>query len=127
MIGLNWWGCHVEVPNVEGRPLQRRPMRGNNDSPAGLRGSPSGSQPVVMIIDDDPSVCAALRRLLMSHGFDVRVFANWEELPTNRRPPGVCCLILDLHLPGRDGLAFLASLNAAGVRIPAVFITGYGD
>src|SRR5687768_11794990 len=89
--------------------------------------SPVRSQPTVMIVDDDPSICAALRRLLLVEGFDVRVFASSDELAAGRRPAGVCCMILDLHLPGRDGLAFLSSLNDAGVRIPTVFITGYGD
>jgi len=80
-----------------------------------------------MIVDDDPGVCVAVRRLLVSYGFNVRVFANTDELAAGRRPAGICCLILDLNLPGRDGLAFQKSLNEAGVRIPTVFITGYGD
>lgn len=80
-----------------------------------------------MIVDDDPAICAAIRRLLRAEGLHVRTFANTDELAAARRPAGVCCLILDLHLPGRDGLAFLSSLNGAGVRIPTVFITGYGD
>jgi FixJ family two-component response regulator len=80
-----------------------------------------------MIVDDDPAICVAVRRLLLAEGLHVRVFASADELAAAGRPAGVCCLILDLHLPGRDGLAFLSSLNRAGVRIPTVFITGYGD
>src|SRR6188474_2077058 len=88
---------------------------------------PDGPAPLVMIVDDDPAICTAVRRLLIAEGLHVRVFANTDELASAGRPAGVCCLILDLHLPGRDGLAFLSSLNRAGVRIPTVFITGYGD
>jgi FixJ family two-component response regulator len=80
-----------------------------------------------MIVDDDPTICAAVRRLLRAEGLHARVFANTDELAASGRPPGICCLILDLHLPGRDGLAFLSSLNRSGIRIPTVFITGYGD
>src|SRR4051812_27701453 len=89
--------------------------------------SPDGAPPVALVVDDDPTICAAVRRLLRAEGLHVRVFGNTDELAAAGRPAGVCCLILDLHLPGRDGLAFLSSLNRAGVRIPTVFITGYGD
>ncbi|HSI35709.1 MAG: response regulator transcription factor [Phycisphaerae bacterium] len=88
---------------------------------------PAGLAPLVMIVDDDPAICTAIRRLLTADGLRVRVFANSDELAAAGRPPGICCLLLDLNLPGRNGLAFLCSLIAAGIRIPTIFITGFGD
>src|SRR5690349_14345339 len=75
----------------------------------------ASAPPIVMIVDDDPTVCAAVCRLLRAEGLHVRIFVDTDELAATRRPDGICCLILDLHLPGRDGLAFLSFLNRAGV------------
>jgi FixJ family two-component response regulator len=83
--------------------------------------------PVVMVVDDDPSVRAATERLLRAAGYPVRTFPDTRTLFAHGRPDGPCCLILDVRMPGEDGLHFQQALADAGVRIPIVFITGHGD
>jgi FixJ family two-component response regulator len=81
----------------------------------------------VIIVDDDPSVRKSLGRLLRGAGHQVRTLGRVAQLSHSGRPEGACCLILDVQLPGESGLAFKASLDRAGVRVPTIFITGAGD
>jgi FixJ family two-component response regulator len=81
----------------------------------------------VAVIDDDPSVRTALRRLLQATGHAVQTFASAEEFlrrPERDRP---ACLVLDVQLPGASGLDLMRSLAAAGCPPPVVFITGHAD
>jgi FixJ family two-component response regulator len=77
----------------------------------------------VIVVDDDASVRAALRRLLHAAGHTVRTYARAMRVSQAGRPPGPCCLILDLQLPGDTGPALKASLERAGVRVPTIFVT----
>jgi FixJ family two-component response regulator len=81
----------------------------------------------ISVIDDDESVRRALRRLIRSFGMNVETFASAEEFlaPRDRRAPA--CLILDVRMPGMNGLQLQERLAANGVRIPVVFITGHPD
>src|SRR5262249_1462626 len=81
----------------------------------------------VFIIDDDASVRAAIQGLLKSVGLRSEVFASPEEFLRSKRSDGPSCLVLDVRLPGVSGLDFQKELIAAGVGIPIIFITGYGD
>lgn len=83
--------------------------------------------PVVFVVDDDPSVCTATKRLLEAEGFAVRTFSTPDRLFAHGRPNGPCCLILDVHLDGQDGIAFYEQLVRSGMPIPAVFITAFGN
>jgi len=83
--------------------------------------------PVVLVIDDDPSVRSSLNRLLRGAGYHVKAFASPSRVFDAGRPRGPCCLILDVELPKVNGLAFHQSLERAGVRVPTIFITGYGS
>jgi len=85
------------------------------------------ARPVVWIVDDEPAVCSAIKRLLVASGFKVQAFLSSAHVAESGRPTVPCCLILDVHLPEGDGLAFLEGLNRAGTRIPTIFITGYGN
>jgi FixJ family two-component response regulator len=81
----------------------------------------------VAVVDDDPSVRTALRRLLQSAGHTVQTFASAEEFlcrPGQERP---ACLVLDVQLPRATGLDLARSLAAAGCPPPMVFITGHTD
>jgi RNA polymerase sigma factor (sigma-70 family) len=85
------------------------------------------ASPVVFVVDDDPSVAAALKRLIRSVGLDVQTFRTAEEFLRVTRPEGPACLVLDVRLPGVSGLDLQQKLGEAGLLLPVVFITGHGD
>jgi FixJ family two-component response regulator len=82
---------------------------------------------VVFVIDDDPSMRAALEDLVGSVGLQVRLFASPQEFLASKRPEIPGCLVLDVRLPGMSGLTFHQELAKAGVALPVIFITGHGD
>jgi FixJ family two-component response regulator len=83
--------------------------------------------PTVFVVDDDASVRTAIQGLLRSAGLRSEAFASALEF-LNRRPADCpCCLVLDVRLPGLNGLEFQQQLADSGVRIPIIFITGHGD
>jgi RNA polymerase sigma factor (sigma-70 family) len=84
-------------------------------------------QPVVYIIDDDPSMRESLQSLFRSVGHSVRAFASTQEFLLSERSDEPGCLVLDVRLPGRSGLEFQAELTRSGAELPIVFITGHGD
>ncbi|OPY75462.1 MAG: Response regulator protein TodT [Syntrophorhabdus sp. PtaU1.Bin050] len=81
----------------------------------------------IFVIDDDASVRKSLSRLLQSLGFEVETFASAELFLERDRYDGVGCLILDIRMPGLDGVTLQEQLSGADYSIPIVFITGYGD
>ena len=84
--------------------------------------------PVVHVVDDDPDVQRALSRLLRAAGYDTRTFGSGEELLDSAEVlMSSGCIILDLVLPGEDGLEVQDRLAASGCDRPIVFLTGYGD
>lgn len=87
---------------------------------------PAGA-PTVFIIDDDAAVRASIQDLLESVGLRCESFKAAEEFLQSKRPDGPSCLVLDVKLPGVNGLDFQRQLAKAGVQIPIIFITGYGD
>jgi len=84
-------------------------------------------QPVVFIIDDDPSLCDALSSLFRSVGLQVRAFGSAPEFLQSKLPDGPSCLVLDVRLPGLSGLDFQRELAKANIQIPIIFMTGHGD
>ena len=82
---------------------------------------------VVFVIDDDPSMRAALEDLLSSVRLDVRLFASPQEFLHSNPPDVLGCLVLDVRLPGMSGLTFQKELTQAGIALPVIFITGHGD
>jgi len=85
------------------------------------------ARPMIFVIDDDPSVRESLGNLLESVGFDAVLFASTEEFRSASRPNVPSCLLLDLQLRGANGLDFQLSLQRAGISIPIIFITAFGD
>jgi len=81
----------------------------------------------VYIIDDDESVRAAIMGLLKSVGLRSESFAAPDEFLRSKRSNGPSCIVLDVRLPGVSGLDVQRTLAEAGIQIPIVFITGYGD
>jgi FixJ family two-component response regulator len=87
----------------------------------------SAGTPTVFIIDDDASVRASIQDLLESLRLRSESFATAEQFLLSKRPAGPSCLVLDVRLPGINGLDFQRRLADAGFQIPIIFITGHGD
>src|SRR5712671_7908788 len=83
--------------------------------------------PRVFVIDDDALVREAIQGMLKSVGLRSETFATPQEFLRSKREDGPSCLVLDVRLPGVNGLDFQRELSDAGVRIPIIFITGHGD
>jgi len=81
----------------------------------------------VFVIDDDADMRASIQGLLKSVGLRSECFRTAHEFLRKKRPDGPSCLVLDVRLPGVNGLDFQRQLAEAGVQIPIIFITGYGD
>ena len=97
------------------------------ERPASPRGAPTPEEPVVLVVDDDPSLREALSSLLRSVGLRVEVFGSAPELLETALPDAACCLVLDIRLPKRSGLDFQSELIKANIQIPIIFITAYDD
>jgi len=83
--------------------------------------------PTAYVVDDDESIRTLWRWLMESNGIAVRTFATAAEFIESYRSGGAGCLVLDLKLPGMSGLELQEYLNAKGIEIPIVFVTGHGD
>ena len=83
--------------------------------------------PIVFIVDDDLSVRRTTERLVRTAGFNVQAFPSAREFLKNPRPDGPACLILDVRMPGLDGMQLQRELTQSGINIPIIFITGHGD
>jgi FixJ family two-component response regulator len=84
-------------------------------------------RPLIIIVDDDPSLCAALHDLLLSAGMEPACFASTQELLEAQVLDRPGCLILDVRMPGVSGLDLQRHLAAAGNPKPIIFLTGHGD
>jgi FixJ family two-component response regulator len=82
---------------------------------------------VVYVIDDDQAMQLALSTLLRSVGQRVETFASPQEFLAFPKHDGPSCLILDVRLRGESGLAFQQELARSSLRMPILFMTGFGD
>jgi FixJ family two-component response regulator len=87
----------------------------------------AGEEALVVIVDDDDGLRAAIQGLLRSSGLRSTAYASPQEFLRAPRPEVPCCLLLDVRLPGLSGLDVQRALAEAGVRIPTIFLTGHGD
>jgi FixJ family two-component response regulator len=83
--------------------------------------------PIVFIVDDDLSVRRTTERLVRTAGFNVQTFTSGREFLKSPRPEGPACLLLDVRMPGLDGMQLQKELTRSGISIPIIFITGHGD
>ena len=83
--------------------------------------------PCVRVVDDDASVLKALGRLLRAAGFAVRTFPSPQVFLNEHDATAPGCVVLDLSMPGVDGLQIQRALSHAGDGCPIVFISGHGD
>ena len=84
-------------------------------------------EPVVHIVDDDPSVLRSLGRLMRSAGLKAAAFNSPEKFLAQLSEESCGCLVLDVAMPGVNGLELQTALVARGSLLPIVFITGQGD
>lgn len=87
----------------------------------------TGGKPVVYVVDDDPSVRKALERLMRSAGHNARTFTSALEFLNGKRLETPACLVLDINMPGLNGLELQEYLTDKEISLPIVFITGYGS
>jgi RNA polymerase sigma factor (sigma-70 family) len=81
----------------------------------------------VFLVDDDASVRRALTRLLVSAGYRVESFASAEAFLEKRIENEDACLVLDVRMPGLDGMQLQNQLTERNSLLPVIFITGHGD
>jgi FixJ family two-component response regulator len=81
----------------------------------------------VFVVDDDAALARALARILRIDGWSVETFESAEAFLERWKSNDLGCLVLDVNLPGLDGLALQARLRDAGESLPIVFLTGRGD
>jgi FixJ family two-component response regulator len=84
-------------------------------------------EPVVFVVDDDVSVRDALIGLVSAAGWSVHAYPSAQEFLDAERAVSASCLVLDVSLPGLDGLQLQARLNEIDPGLPIIFITGQGD
>src|SRR6202166_1781806 len=82
---------------------------------------------IVFVVDDDESMRAALTYLFKSMNLHVEVFSTATAFLESKLPNIASCLVLDIRLPGVNGLEFQGVLAKVGIHIPIVFMTGHGD
>jgi FixJ family two-component response regulator len=87
----------------------------------------NGPGATVHIIDDDASLRKSLARLLKTHGYATDVFESASAFLATDLAGRTGCIVLDLHMPGLDGLRLQERLVAAGCAMPIIFLTGRGD
>ncbi|MEH2485584.1 response regulator transcription factor [Bradyrhizobium sp. AZCC 2230] len=87
----------------------------------------NADEPIVRIVDDDPSMRRALTNLFQSVGLKVEAFGSAAEIMDAKPPAVPSCLVLDIRLPGSSGFDLQADLAKANIHTPIIFITGHGD
>jgi FixJ family two-component response regulator len=85
------------------------------------------TKPALILVEDDPSVLRALRRLMLSAGFRVLTFDRPYAVLDSELPKTEACLIVDVHLPEMNGAQLCETLAAAGCQLPVIMITGQLD
>lgn len=84
-------------------------------------------EPIVCIIDDDEAIRESLRLLLFAEGLQSCAYESADAFLAEKSPPGFDCMLLDIRMPGTDGLELFSILNRKHLPYPVIFITGHGD
>jgi FixJ family two-component response regulator len=88
------------------------------------KGAALNPKPLIAVIDDDTSLCAALVGLVRSFGYDARGFSSAEEFLRADDIRGSSCIISDIHMPGMNGIELKRHLTARNWLVPTIMITG---
>ena len=87
----------------------------------------NAATPIVYVVDDDPSICKSLSRLLTSEGFRVETFVSATGFIEQHDPMAAGCVLLDLEMPVLNGIELQQVLAERCSAVPIVFLTGHGD
>jgi len=87
----------------------------------------NGGQSMVCIVDDDEAIRESLRMLLFADGLNSCVYESADAFLADPGPPAFDCMLLDIRMPGTDGLELFRILQARHIAQPIIFITGHGD
>jgi FixJ family two-component response regulator len=99
-----------------------------SSAPGQSKSSPkSHATPIVFVVDDDISVRESLELLIRSEGWEPETFASAQEFLAHPRALVASCLVLDVSLPGLNGLELQKRIAVERTDMPIIFITGYGD
>ncbi|MGF1475263.1 MAG: response regulator transcription factor [Geminicoccaceae bacterium] len=82
---------------------------------------------LIQLVEDDASVQRSLAALLETWRFEVQVYGDGDRFLGQADACDACCILLDVRLPGRDGLSVLTELRSRGIATPVIVITGHGD
>jgi FixJ family two-component response regulator len=85
------------------------------------------AEPIVFVVDDDPSVRRSIERVIQSIGFKAETFRSAAEFLKRALPEGPASLVLDVRLPGLSGLDLQRELTKSGIQLPIIFMTAHGD
>jgi FixJ family two-component response regulator len=85
------------------------------------------ANPTIFLVDDDPGVQKALSRVLRKEGWNVDTFASAEAFLEREDPDRYGCVVLDVTMPGLDGLELQRHLAETGTSLPIVFLSAHGD
>ena len=89
--------------------------------------APAPGRPAIHIVDDDPAVRRAIARLLSLEDWEVCAYDSAESFLAQPLADRRGCVILDVGLPGQDGIALQVSMGERGVHLPVIFLTGHAD
>src|SRR5579863_6012337 len=84
-------------------------------------------KPIVFVVDDDISVRESLESLILTEGWQPETFASAQEFLSRPRALVPSCLVLDVSLPGLNGLELQKRIAVERTEVPIIFITGHGD
>ena len=97
-------------------------------APSRSKASPkSHATPIVFVVDDDISVRESLELLIRSEGWQPETFASAQEFLAHPRKLAPSCLVLDVSLPGLNGLDLQKRVAVERIEMPIIFITGHGN
>ena len=109
------------------RPRSTSVRRGDPHTVRECEDATVSTMQLISVVDDDHSVCRALRRLLEATGYAVETFASGREFLHSSAPGRTACLVLDIHLGEMSGFELQEQLAAAEAAIPIIFITAHDD
>ena len=84
-------------------------------------------RPTIHVVDDDASTRRALTRLILSLGFEVEVFESAEAFLQGATPDADACLLVDVHMPGMNGVNLCLKLAASGSNLPTILMSAHSD
>jgi FixJ family two-component response regulator len=109
------------------QPARPAPEQGSIESDSRAGGRVTSETGLIAIVDDDRLIRRSLERLLKSAGLKAKSFDSAEEYLDEGDHNGICCIILDIGLPGMSGFELNGRLAAEPNRLPVVFISAHDE